>query len=223
MVRVTVFLAMLVLLASASAGTVDVVTDNEHAGVSVISRVHSPGRVHRTMRKHATPQTARTAWRATAGHIRTPTGLPPAPAVMRTAPAAQLYSSVAATNPRPARLAAPSRASQPAAPNESSAAPAMRPTTNAAGASSDAPSKNATTSDGDASSIKPIGVSTNAVTISSVLATSGCTNSRRGSFRSVHFFAVSFFGRDRSTAAPAIMPEWRSEDHPEADTAFLIR
>jgi hypothetical protein len=63
------------------------------------------------------------------------------------------------------------RASQQAQLNESKAAPPIRATTSAAGASSDAPSKNATTSDGDTSSIKPVAVSTNAVTISSFLAT----------------------------------------------------
>jgi hypothetical protein len=135
------------------------------------------------LRKHAMHHTAKTACRTTAGHIRTPTGLPPAPALARTAPAAQLYNSIAATNPRRARLGPSSRASQQAPPNDSSAAPATRPTTSAAGASSDSPSKNATTSAGDTSSIKPIGVSTNAVAISSVLATISCTNSRRGSFR----------------------------------------
>src|SRR6187431_776604 len=45
------------------------------------------------LRKHAIHQTARTACRATAGHIRTPTSLTPAAAFARTAPAAQLYSS----------------------------------------------------------------------------------------------------------------------------------
>ena len=103
------------------------------------------------LRKHAMHQTASTAWRATAGHIRTPTSLRPAPACARTAAAAQLYSSIAATNPRRARLGPSSRASQQAPPNESSAAPAIRPTINAAGASSDAPSSNPATSGGDSS------------------------------------------------------------------------
>jgi len=116
-------------------------------------------------------QTARTAWTATAGHIRTPTSLAPTPAVARTAPAAQLYSSIAATNPRRVGFGPSSRASQQAPPNESSAVQATRATTSAPGASSDAPSRKATTSAGDNSSSKPIGVSTNAVTISSFLAT----------------------------------------------------
>jgi TfoX N-terminal domain len=138
----------------------------------------SPRRVHRPLRKLAMHQTASTAWRATAGHIRTPTSLTPAPALARTATATLLYSSIAATNPRRARLGPSSRASQQAPPNESSAAPATRATTSAAGASSDVPSKKGTTSAGDNSSIKPIGVSTNAVTISSFLATISNTNNR---------------------------------------------
>ena len=52
------------------------------------------------LRKLAMHQTASPAWRATAGHISTPTSLAPAPAVASTATAAQLYSSIAATNPR---------------------------------------------------------------------------------------------------------------------------
>ena len=91
------------------------------------------------LRKLAMHQTASPAWRATAGHIRTPTSFMPAPAVASTATAAQLYSSIAATNPRRARVGPSSRASQQAPPNESSAAPAIRPTTNAAGSSSDIP------------------------------------------------------------------------------------
>src|SRR6476660_4736627 len=116
-------------------------------------------------------QTASTAWRATAGHIRTPTSLAPAPALARTATATLLYSSIAATNPRTAGFGPSLRASQQATLNESNAAPAMRPTIEAAGGSSDAPSNNVATSGGDNTSIKPIGVSINAVTISSFLAT----------------------------------------------------
>ena len=123
-------------------------------------------------------QTASAACRATAGHVRTPTSLAPAPAFARTATATLLYSSIAATNPRTARLGPSLRASQQAQPNESKAAPAIRATTSAAGASSDAPSKNATTSVGDTSSIKPVAVSTNAVTISSFLATISWTANR---------------------------------------------
>jgi hypothetical protein len=130
------------------------------------------------LRKHAMHQTASAACRATAAHVRTPTSLAPAPALARTATATLLYSSIAATNPRRARLGPSSRASQQAPPNESSAAPATRATTSAAGASSDVPSKKGTTSAGDTSSIKPIGVSTNAVTISSFLATISNTNNR---------------------------------------------
>jgi len=63
-------------------------------------------------RKLAMHQTANPAWRATAGHIRTPTGLRAAPAGASTATAAQLYSSIAATNPRWARLDPSLRASQ---------------------------------------------------------------------------------------------------------------
>jgi hypothetical protein len=81
-----------------------------------------------------------------------------------------LYSSIAAINPRRARLGPSSRASQLAPPNESSAVPAIRPTINAAGASSDTPNSNRAAIGGDSSSITPIGVSTNAVTISSVVA-----------------------------------------------------
>src|SRR3954447_324645 len=92
------------------------------------------------LRKLAMHETASPAWRATAGHISTPTSLTPAPACARTAAAVQLYSSIAATNPRRARLGPSSRASQQAPPNESSAAPAIRPTTNAADESSDTPS-----------------------------------------------------------------------------------
>ena len=103
------------------------------------------------------------AWSATAGHIRTPTSFMPVPACARTAAAAQLYSSIAATNPRRARVGPSSRASQQAPPNESSAAPAIRPTTNAAGASSDTPSSNPATSGGDNSKVKPTPVSANAV------------------------------------------------------------
>jgi len=121
-------------------------------------------------------QTASTAWRATAGHIRTPTSLTLAPAFARTAAAAQLYSSIAATNPRRARLGPSSRASQQAPPNESSAAPAMRPTIKAAGASSDTPSNKRATSGGDNSKASPTPVSANAVTASSFLATTSCTN-----------------------------------------------
>src|SRR6476619_81496 len=123
------------------------------------------------LRRHARHQTASTAWRATVGHIRMPTSLAATPAFARTATATLLYSSIAATNPRTARFGPSLRASQQAQPNESNAAPAIRATTSAAGASSDAPSKNATTGVGDTSSIKPIGVSANAVTISSFLAT----------------------------------------------------
>jgi len=122
------------------------------------------------LRKHTMHQTARTAWRATAGHIRTPTSLMPAPAFARTAPAAQLYSNIASTTPRRARLGPSSRASQQAQPNESSAAPAMRPTINAAGASSDTPSNSPATSGGDNSKVNPTPVSANAVTTSSFLA-----------------------------------------------------
>ena len=93
----------------------------------------------------------------------------PAPAFARTATAAALYSNTAAINPRPARLAPSSRASQHATPNESNAAPVMRPTINAAGPSSDAPSNSRATSGGDDSSVKPIAVSTTAVTINSRL------------------------------------------------------
>jgi len=121
------------------------------------------------LRKHAMHQTARTPCRATAGHIRTPTSLTPAAAFARTAPAAQLYSSIAATNPRRVRVGPSSRASQQAPPNESNAAPAMRPTINAAGASSDTPSNNPATSDGDTSRSTPTPVSAKAVTVSSVL------------------------------------------------------
>jgi len=121
-------------------------------------------------------QTASATCTATAGFVRTPTSLAPAAAFMRTATATLLYSSSAATKPRTARFGPSLRVSQQAQPNESKAAPAIRATTSAAGASSDAPSKNATTSAGDDSSIKPIGVSTNAVTMSSVLATISCTN-----------------------------------------------
>jgi hypothetical protein len=123
------------------------------------------------LRKLAMHQTASPAWRATAGHISTPTSLTPAPACARTAAAAQLYSSIAATNPRRARLGPSSRASQQAPPNESSAAPAIRPTTNAADESSDTPSSNHATSGGDNSKVKPTPVSAIAVTISSVLPT----------------------------------------------------
>src|SRR5690349_11852918 len=84
------------------------------------------------LRKQAMHQTARTACRATVGHIRTPASLTPTAALARTAPAAQLYSSIAAINPRRARLGPSSCASQQATPNESSAAPALRPTINAA-------------------------------------------------------------------------------------------
>lgn len=126
----------------------------------------------RPTHKHAMHQTASTAWRATAGHIRTPTSLPTVPACVRTATATLLYSSIAATIPPTARFGPSLRASQQAQPNESKAAPAIRDTTRAAGASSDTPSNNATTGAGDTSSITPIGVSTNAVTISSVLGTS---------------------------------------------------
>ena len=130
------------------------------------------------LRKHAMHHTARTACRATAGHIRTPTSLTPAAAFARTAPAAQLYSSIAATNPRRARLGPSSRASQQAPPNESSAAPAMRPTINAAGASSDTPSNNPATSGGDNSKVNPTPASANAVTTSSFLVTTSCPNDR---------------------------------------------
>ena len=123
-------------------------------------------------------QTASAACTATAGHVRMPTSLAPAPAFARTATAALLYNSIAATNPGTARFGPSLRASQQAQPNESKAAPAIRATTSAAGASSDAPSKNATTSAGDNSSITPVGVSTNAVTISSFLAATSCTNGR---------------------------------------------
>jgi hypothetical protein len=134
------------------------------------------------LRKHAMHQMASTTWRATAGHMRTPTSLAPATAFARTATAAQLYSSIAATNPRRARLGPSSRASQQAPPNESNAAPATRVTIIAAGASSDAPSNNAATSGGESSSVMPAAVSTNAVTIRSVLAIS-CTNNHPSFFR----------------------------------------
>jgi len=123
-------------------------------------------------------QMASAACRAITGHVRTPTSLATAPACARTATATLLYSSIAATNPAPARFGPSLRASQHAPPNEIKAAPAIRATTSAAGASSDAPSKNATTSAGDNSSITPVGVSTNAVTISSFLAATSCTNGR---------------------------------------------
>src|SRR5688572_19075131 len=115
-------------------------------------------------------QTASAACRATAGHVRTPTSLSPAPAFARTATATPLYSGIAATNPGTARFGPSLRASQQAQPNESKAAPAIRATTSAAGASSDAPSKNAMTSCGVTSSIKPVAVSTNPVTISNCCA-----------------------------------------------------
>jgi hypothetical protein len=121
-------------------------------------------------------QTARTACRATAGHIKTPTSLTVAAAFARTAPAAQLYSSIATTNPRQARLGPSSRASQQAPPNESSAAPAMRPTIKAAGVSSDTPSNNRATSGGDNSKVNPTAASANAVTTSSFPVTTRCTN-----------------------------------------------
>ena len=112
-------------------------------------------------------QTASAACRAAAGHVRAPTSPAPAPALTRTATATLLYSSIAATNPDTARFGPSLRPSQQAQPNESKAAPAIRATTSAGGASTDAPSKNATTNAGDTSSIKPVAVSTNAVTISS--------------------------------------------------------
>jgi hypothetical protein len=130
------------------------------------------------LRKHAMHQTARTAWRASAGHIRTPTSLTTAPAFARIAPAVQLYSSIAVTNPRRARLGPSSRASQQAPPSESSAAPATRPTINAAGASSDTPSNNPATRGGDNSKVNPTPISANAVTTSSFLVTTRCTNNR---------------------------------------------
>src|SRR4051812_35363846 len=117
---------------------------------------------------------ARAAWRATAGHVRTPTSLAPTAAFARIAAATMLYSSIAAINPGTARSGpSSSRDSQQAQPNESKAAPPTRVRTSAAGASSDAPSNNATTTVGDASSVKPVAVSTNAVTISSFLAAIG--------------------------------------------------
>ena len=73
-------------------------------------------------------QTASPACKTTVGHIRTPTSLTPAPACARIATAAQLYSSIDATNARRARLDPSLRASQQAPPNESNAAPVMRPT-----------------------------------------------------------------------------------------------
>src|SRR5829696_2636308 len=100
-------------------------------------------------------QTASATCRATAGHVRTPTSLAPAPAFARTATARLLYSNIAATNPGTACVGPSLRASQQAQPNESKAAPAIRATTSAAAASSDAPSKNAATRGGETSSIKP--------------------------------------------------------------------
>ena len=123
-------------------------------------------------------QTASPAWRTTPGHRRTPTSLKPAPAFARIAPAAQLYSSIAATNPRWARFGPSSRASQQAAPNESNAAPAIRPNINATGASSDTPSNNPATIGGDNNKVTPTPISASAVTTSSFLATTSCTDNR---------------------------------------------
>jgi len=128
-------------------------------------------------------QMASAACRAITGHVRTPSSLATAPACARTATATLLYSSSAATNPGTGRFGPSFRASQHAPPNEIKAAPAIRATTSATGAWIDAPSKSATTRAGDNSNIKPVGISTNAVTISSFLAAISSTNSRRGAFR----------------------------------------
>ena len=137
-----------------------------------------PAALTSPLRKHAMHQTASPACRATAGHMRTPTSLMPAPAFARTATATQLYSSIAATNPRRARLGPSSRASQQATPNESKAAPAMRPTINAGAASSEAPSNITATNEGDTSSVTPIDASANAAIVKNFLATGSCTHDR---------------------------------------------
>ena len=155
-------------------------------GQEVVGRLNAraPCFYGTVLRRHKMHQTASAACRATAGHVRTPTSFAPAPAFARTATETPLYSSIATTNPRAARFGPSLRASQQAQPNESKAAPAIRATTSAAGASSDAPSKNVTTSVGNTSNIKPVAVSTNAVTISSVLAT---TSRRTDSIGAAHF------------------------------------
>jgi hypothetical protein len=161
-----------------------------------------PAASTRPLRMYATHHTASTTCRATAGHMRAPTSPSLAPASARTAPAAQLYSSIIAINPRTARLGPSSRASQQPPPNESNAAPATRPTINAAGASSDAPSNNPATNGGDNSSVTPIDVSTTAVTISRFLPNIGRPNNRSVSFGSV-VIMLDFMGSNlRSGAFP---------------------
>ena len=82
----------------------------------------------------------------------------------------------------------------------------------AAGASSDAPSKNATTSGGDTSSIKPVAVSTNAVTISS------CSCDHQLDRQSLRLMRIcpSFAVRQRAPCAPYYLVALR--DHGLRDT-----
>jgi hypothetical protein len=163
-----------------------------------------PAASTRPLRMYVTHHTASATCRATAGHMRAPTSPSLAPASARTAPAAQLYSSSIAINPRTARLGPSSRASQQQPPNESNAAPATRPTIDAAGASSDAPSNNPATSAGVNSSVTPIDVSTNAVTISRFLATIGRPNNR-----SVHSDPWSACSRQWVACRPPLAGERR--------------